>query len=186
VPPSYVGDSSRGPGQRDVELVAALDPTHWTPAGSYGPYLAFTNSRARGRAWIVRRAASSPGEPSPSGAEVRRVTVQAGDEETDVVDSPMPTFLVRSVGYAEGWSARIRTADGKESTVPARRFGLVQAVALPSGAQTVEWSYQPPGFSTGLLLTLISAVALTALALGGIVREVLNRRSRTSASADHA
>ena len=164
VPPSYVGSSSAAPatdqGVADVELEAALAPPHWVPAGTSGPYLAFANTRALGRAWIVPATAGSPGDPSVVGSEVTRVTTGAGDDEKDTIRSPTRALLVRSVAYSAGWSARVQTSTGSSKRISARRLGLVQAVMVPAGTSSVTWSYDPPGLKVGLWLTVLAAAGL--------------------------
>jgi hypothetical protein len=113
-----------------------------------------------------------PGAQAVPAAHVDRSQVGAGDTETDFVANAAPALLVRSVAYADGWSARIHTASGKATTVPAQRFGLVQAVPLPAGAQRVDWSYRPPGFRIGLWLTLLATLALAVIGLFAVVRSV--------------
>ena len=181
VPPSYFGSNAAGApsdqGAADPQLQAALAPPHWVRAGEVGPYLAYANTRALGRAWIVPATATSPAATSVAGSEVRRVTISAGDDETDTIRSPTRARLVRSVAYSEGWSARVRTSSGASTTVPARRFGLVQAVEVPAGTSTVTWSYHPPGLNVGLWLTLLAAAGLLFLGIALLARDLLARRS---------
>jgi hypothetical protein len=181
VPPSYLAsNSTRTPSEQgapDLQLQAALAPPHWVPAGHSGPYLAYANTRARGRAWIVPATATSGTPTSVAGSEVRRVTISAGDDETDTMQSPTRALLVRSVAYSAGWSAHVQTRSGASTTVPARRFGLVQAVAVPAGTSTVTWSYHPPGLHVGLWLTVLAAAGLLFLGLALLARDLLARRS---------
>jgi hypothetical protein len=176
VPSSYVeaatGPSSSARTPVDEDLVAALAPSHWRRAGHYGRYLAYVNTRARGRAWLVP---AHPNRAVGADAAVRVVRVGAQDDETDVVRSSTPVLLVRSVAYGDGWKAELRS-DGHVRTVDAHRRGLVQAVAVPAGTTTVTWSYRPPGLEVGIVLTVLALIVLVGLGVVGAVRIARKRR----------
>lgn len=101
--------------------------------------------------------------PAPDGASVAQ-TVQAGlrlilDQPEQVavaVDAPESGILVLSDSYAPGWRAYV---DGK--TAPILRVnGLFRGVALPNGKHTVTFRYRPVSFYAGVLITLLTLVAL--------------------------
>jgi hypothetical protein len=179
VPPSYVepaatpsGTSSR---RVDPALQAALAGPRWRRSGTVGDFLVFTNTRARGRAWL-RPVSASPGGAPGGTVSVRHVGAQ--DDETDVVQSRLPVRLVRSVAYADGWTAELRTAGGAVRSVPARRLGLVQSVMVPAGVTIVSWTYHAPGLRVGLVLTLLAIAFLVAVGLVLGARHVRRRIAR--------
>ncbi|HXY30167.1 MAG TPA: YfhO family protein [Gemmatimonadaceae bacterium] len=82
------------------------------------------------------------------------------------VSAPAPegSALVVSENYYPGWRA---TVDGKPAAVGRTDFVLI-GVALPTGGQRVELTFESPAFERGRLITLIAlAVALAAVA-GGV------------------
>ena len=181
VPPSYLSAAiarQGASGAGDPELEAALTAPHWVEAGRYGPYLAFANAQVLGRAWVVQPGARSPTGRRMAGAKVIRTTVSDGDLETDRVHSPNRAVLVRSVAYADGWSAQLHSSDGTTTSVPVRRLGLVQAVAIPEGVTTITWRFEPPGLKVGLWLTLLAGGGMTALAVVLLTSGILARRRR--------
>ena len=177
VPPSYVEaptTPAANPNRSvDPRLLAALAPPHWRRSGRIGDFLVYTNTRARERAWL-RRIPGAGGGPVSGTVSVEHVGPQ--DEETDRVRSSGPAQLVRSVAYADGWTAELHRADGSVRSVSARRLGLVQSVAVPGGDTTVTWTYDAPGFNAGFALTLLATVVL--LGVGGVVAVHRFRRTR--------
>ena len=63
-----------------------------------------------------------------------------------------------------------------------RRDGLVQAVDVPAGSGVVTWSYRPPGFRLGFVLSL-GATALILLAMISALVVPGSRRRRGPAAA---
>ena len=63
VPPSYVEPPTTAGGSRSVDtaLQAALAAPRWRRTGTIGEFAVFTNTRARGRAWLRPMAASAGG-----------------------------------------------------------------------------------------------------------------------------
>ena len=83
-----------------------------------------------------------------------------------VVKSPLPSTLVRSEGYAPGWTARLQPIGGGPVRVlPVYRFGLVQAVNFPVGDYTVTWRYAPSGILEGLVITAAGLAAMAFLSI---------------------
>lgn len=182
VPPSYVDESATpatGP-DRPVSpaLQAVLAGPRWRRSGRIGKFLAFTDTRARGRAWLRAAPASAA---SPAHGSVSVVHVSAQDVERDVVRTSGPARLVRSVAYADGWTAELRTAGRSARSVPVRRLGVVQSVAVPAGVTTVAWTYHPPGLRVGLILNVVGLAVLVAIAAGLAVGSARRRRLRDTA-----
>jgi uncharacterized membrane protein YfhO len=50
------------------------------------------------------------------------------------------------------------------------RAGLAQAVDVPPGRGVVTWSYQPPGFAAGAVLSLGAAVIAVLLVMCQLLR----------------
>ena len=80
------------------------------------------------------------------------------------VFSPHGARVVRSVAAISGWSATWQPLHGLATTLTVQRDGLVQAVGVPPGLGVVTWSYTPPLFPAGLVLSL-AATALVFLFL---------------------
>ncbi len=80
-----------------------------------------------------------------------RVTLRA--------ESSCPAFLVLSDSQDPGWQVSV---DGQPAT-NLTAFHALRAVELPAGPHTVVWTYSPPGFRPGLLLSL-TGLLLLALA----------------------
>ncbi len=185
VPASYV-DPPTTPDARTAPpvvpaLQAALVGPRWRRSGTVGDFLAFTNTQARGRAWLRPLPASSIATVSGT-VSVRHVGSQ--DEETDLVRTNRAARLVRSVAYGDGWRAELRTADGSVRSLPARRLGLVQSVAVPAGVTTVTWTYHPPGVRAGLILTLFAIGLIVAIGVFLGVRRRVRDAGRPSTSRD--
>ncbi|MBI3911858.1 MAG: hypothetical protein HY320_13125 [Armatimonadetes bacterium] len=72
-------------------------------------------------------------------------------------------LLILAEGWAPGWRARLRLADGQARTAPVLRANVAfQAVAVPAGETTVELTYAPASFRAGLFLAGLAVAALAA------------------------
>jgi len=67
--------------------------------------------------------------------------------------------LFLSDAYYPGWQA---TVDGKAEHI-IRANDLFRAVAIPAGNHQVEFAYQPASFRWGMIISLLSAVALLVI-----------------------
>jgi membrane protein YfhO len=93
-----------------------------------------------------------------------------------LAEADRPGWLVVAESWDEGWTA---TVDGRPAHVfPAD--SALRAVRLTPGEHTVRFSYQPPSFVVG---AIISSVSL-GLALGGIALTLWRRWRRPSSAID--
>jgi len=142
----------------DGQLQAALVPSHWTFAGFDGSFAVFANQFAQ----QPLRLEALPGR-STSGAWIRDSGGAPAEPTVATVFSPHGARVVRSVAAISGWSAAWQPRHGPATTLTVQRDGLVQAVDVPPGLGVVTWSYTPPLFPAGLVLSL-AATALVFLA----------------------
>jgi len=63
-----------------------------------------------------------------------------------------------------GWSVTVDGQPAEKLTV----FHALRAVVLPSGNHTVEWTYSPQGFRSGLALAVLGLALLAAVHFGAI------------------
>jgi hypothetical protein len=138
----------------------ALTPPHWTRAGFDGSFAVFANQRAQPALSIEAR----PGRPAV-GAWVTGGGGAAAEPTAATVFSPDGARVVRSVADIPGWSASWQPAHGPATALAVQRDGLVQAVDVPAGLGVVTWSYTPPLFRAGLVVSLLG-VALLVVLLG--------------------
>lgn len=142
----------------DGQLQAALVPPRWRYAGQDGPFAIFTDRFARGP--LSLRAL--PGRPA-AGASVRLAAGPAADPRAAAVYSRHGVQVIRSVAATPGWSATWHPRHGRAVSLPVSRAGLVQAVSVPAGRGVVTWSYLPPGFLAGGLLSLAAFLLILGL-----------------------
>src|SRR5262249_16785056 len=107
----------------------------------------------------------APPPPLPEAADAAITTAGARivryepDRITIEAQLPRPGFLLLLDNYYPGWRA---SAAGRE--VPILRADYTfRAVALPAGATTVEFVYQPTSFRAGLAVALLAGIALVVL-----------------------
>jgi hypothetical protein len=105
---------------------------------------------------------------------VRRLAGLVTAPAAAAVRSAHGVSVIRAVAAIPGWSATWQPIHGSAIALAVRRVGLVQAVAVPAGQGVLTWSYSPPGFSSGLVLSLVAAVLI--LLIAGIAA---TRRPRT-------
>jgi uncharacterized membrane protein YfhO len=75
------------------------------------------------------------------------------------VESAVPARLVLIDAYDAGWTA---TVDGAPAPV-ARANVAFRSVEVPAGRHTVAWTYVPPGFRTGLVVSVLATFGWLAL-----------------------
>ena len=143
----------------DGQLQAALMPSHWTFAGFDGSFAVFANQFAQ----RPLRLEALPGR-STSGAWIKDSSGPPAEPTVATVFSPHGARIVRSAAAISGWSATWQPSHGLATTLTVQRDGLVQAVDVPPGLGVVAWSYTPPLFPAGLVLSL-AATALVFLFL---------------------
>ncbi|MGH3284917.1 MAG: hypothetical protein ACRDPD_09595 [Streptosporangiaceae bacterium] len=154
----------------DGQLQNALVPPRWQFAGFDGPFTVFANHLAQ----PPLRVEALPGR-SVSGAWVGGASGPPAAPTAATVSSPDGVRVVRSVAAIAGWSATWQPRHGPATTLTVQADGLVQAVDVPPGLGVLTFRYAPPGFATGLALSLMAAVLVT----GFIVAGLLARRART-------
>ena len=117
------------------------------------------------------------GGPAASSGDPQHAQVAIVEETQRHVrvstDSPSAGFLLLADTFYPGWTASI---DG--SQVPLYRANLsVRAIQLPAGRHDVRFTYDPPGFRTGLVVTgtAIAALLLWVIAAAGFERSARSR-----------
>jgi hypothetical protein len=153
-PPSIVV-AGGGAFVADGQLQGALVPSHWKFAGFDGSFAVFANPSAQG----PLRIQALPGRAT-SGAWVSVASGAAADVTKATVFSSRGVRVVRSVAAIPGWTATWQPRHGPATTLTVHRDGLVQAVDLPPGLGTVTWTYSPPWFPAGLILSLAATVII--------------------------
>ncbi|HVC25009.1 MAG TPA: hypothetical protein VND23_04570 [Acidimicrobiales bacterium] len=167
----------------DGELQGLIRPPHWQFAGTIGTLVAFTNTRARGAAWLEDAAAVSPDGPVAHAGTVSLSTTASTGAAVVHVTTPRAALLVRSETFARGWTARLTPVGGGWSRVePVSRLGLVQATLVPAGRYVVTWRYAPASLVAGLVISAASAAATVVL----LALCVERRRSRRGRVRHHA
>ena len=84
--------------------------------------------------------------------------------------SDKSSLMILTDVYYPGWKALI---DGVETKVY-RADGLVRAVFVPEGNHTVEFVYLPESYSTGIIISVISAIILGGIYL--LYKKKINTR----------
>jgi uncharacterized membrane protein YfhO len=91
------------------------------------------------------------------------------------VNATGPVALERSEAYLPGWRATaLNEKNGDTVQLPVERSGLIQKVTVPTGEWTVHFHYHAPYIELGLIVSLVSSLALVAAAI--IVFESKRRR----------
>ena len=126
--------------------------------------------------------APPPPVPAASDATITAAGARIVRYEPDrvAIDAqlPGPGFLLLLDNFYPGWRA---FAAGRE--VPILRADYTfRAVALPAGATTVEFVYQPTSFRAGLVVALLAGVALVVIG----VRDARGRVHGASGAAGRA
>lgn len=125
---------------------------------------------------------TSTDRPAPSEAPPVPVPARVDDESVDEVTasgtSPRAGWLVLTDSWAPGWSARV---NGKETPVVIAN-GAQRAVAVPAGAFTVEFVYQPLGWYWAPVLAIVVVLGGGGASLGLLLRD--RRARRTTAATE--
>ena len=158
----------------DGQLQAALVPSHWTFAGFDGSFAIFANHLAE----PALRIEALPGR-SASGAWIKGYGGAAAEPAQATVFSPAGARVVRSVAAIPGWRATWQPRQGPATALTVQRDGLIQAVDVPAGLGVLTWSYTPPLFRAGLVLSLAAAALVLlfflAFLAAGRVRGLIRR-----------
>jgi hypothetical protein len=143
----------------DGQLQGVLVPPHWQFAGFDGPFAIFANRLAQPplSIWTL------PGR-SISGAWITGSGGAPAEPTVATVFSPHGAKVVRSVAAIAGWSATWQPRHGPAARLAVQQDGLVQAVDVPPGRGVLTWSYTPPGWPAGLVLSLTATALIAVLA----------------------
>lgn len=134
----------------DGPLSAGLSGPGWHYVGAWRGYARYQQARVRPPVWVDGAGTASQ--------------VSSTGWGTAVVRASGPATVVRSEAYLAGWSVRATPAGGGPArTLPVVRHGLVQAVRVPAGRWTLDFTYHPPGLDVGLALTGAGLAAMAAL-----------------------
>jgi hypothetical protein len=117
----------------------------------------------------------------PAGARVTSITHPGNYSWTVKLDTPAPTKVVLAVTALPGWQV---TSDGR--ALPVQPYGgLMEAVAVPAGRQTLEVRYWPRRLSEGIDLALaaLAVLLLAPLALFAVASARGGRRRRRAVAA---
>jgi hypothetical protein len=144
----------------DGQLQDALTPPQWGYAANDGPFAEFADHGAQGSLAL----AGGSGQ-SAAGASVTAISGSADDAVAASVQSPSGVRILRSVAAIPGWTATWHPLRGRPTELAVHRAGVVQSVDVPAGRGIVTWSYDPPGLSIGLALSLAGAAVTIAMAL---------------------
>lgn len=99
-------------------------------------------------------------EPTPtSGNEIAHVTLFEPQRIVSEIQLNSPAVVVWSEIAYPGWVARVNGVEVRSL----RAYGLLRALALPAGVQTVEWRFEPPLAYWGLGITAVAFLILVAI-----------------------
>ena len=114
--------------------------------------------RTAGAAVVLPEGIGTDASTEGALGEVRSAVRDGGSAVVEVTtDGPM--WLVIPTAYDEGWSV---TVDGQQVDVEQVDFNRL-GILLGSGAQRVELSYRPPGWTAGWLISLAALLTLLVL-----------------------
>ena len=121
--------------------------------------------------------------PAPAAQAARVAVPIASYRPNDVelhVDAESGGLLVLKDVFIPGWSA---TLDGRDVPI-VRVNGLVRGVFVPAaGPHTVRFSYRPASFTSGVYLSLATAVLLVVVLVNARIRRPRHRVAPSSGSA---
>lgn len=167
--------TTSGSATLDGVLQSAIEAPHWVYAGTDGDFAIYRDTRAAPP--LRLRAVAGH---SLAGASVRRRSGPTLEPSAATVSSPHGVEVVRAVAAIPGWTAQWQPSHSQR-TVPlsVRRAGVVQVVTVPPGTGVVTWRYVGPKLHEGEVLSVATAVVVTALALGAawVARDERRRSS---------
>jgi hypothetical protein len=105
--------------------------------------------------------------------EPAQITFSMPSVNSIIVDytSDNPGWIVVRQNWFPGWKAIL---DGKEALTIENVDYLFQGVIVPAGKHSVEFTYKPKSFSTGLFFSIMSAIFI----LAGRISYSMNRKSK--------
>ena len=112
---------------------------------------------------LLAAAQVAPTEPPTAGTERVELSVYDSRQVVVNVQAPAAGYLVLTDAWYPGW--RVRVDDQEE---PLLRADLIfRAVYLQAGEHTVEFSYEPESFRTGLMISAAALLLVIAVGLSG-------------------
>jgi hypothetical protein len=145
-------------------LANAVQPANWTQVGVADDFAVFRALFTPKGAWL-QGTDTQVARPNPANAipGTDATVVETSTNQTTIeATTSKPALLVWSTSWDPGWSAEIVRSGGDKS-LAVKRVGLVQGVEVPAGASLIRFSYEPVGFSEGLMLSLITFGSLVVV-----------------------
>ena len=102
------------------------------------------------------------------------VTSYDSSHLTGTVDFAGNGALFTTIPYDKGWTVKV---DGQKVTAQAA-YGALLSVSVSKGIHEIKFSYQPPGFWAGLLISLILTADFAALCLWNPFSMVRRHKTR--------
>jgi len=154
----------------DGQLEAVVVPPHWVFRGMDGSFAVFVDE-------FTLPALTLHGS---SGASVHATAGLSFAPTVAAVSSPHGVEVIRSEAAIPGWTATWRPNVGPARRLSVRRVGVVQGVDVPPGSGVLTWTYDPPGWNLGWMLSACALAILLALLLWALVIGPRQRRRRDS------
>ena len=168
-------------------LQGVLEPPRWQYQTEINGLPVFTDTLARGAAWLEPAGSASPFAPLLALAHATTPAVEPWQNSVTVVSTPRPAVLVRSVAYEKGWVARLAPIRGGPSvTLRVRPLGAIQAISIPRGRFTVTWVYTSKLAKLGVLASALCVLVLVLLVFTPRRRRRLEPRPGLPASGSAA
>ena len=163
-----------------------VTPPHWRYTGMIGSFGVFSNSDAKGWAWLR---GPGGGEPAP-GATVAAPAPDGNGGQVMTARVTSAALLVRSESWSTGWRATVQPLSGPSGhpagparEAPVVQVGITQGVELPAaGVYTVTFTYLTSSARRGLVVSGVTAVALVVWFVLDVV--VRRRRGRAGRGPD--
>jgi len=151
-------------------LADAVVPGTWANLGEVDDFSLYRARFTPSAAWLQpagsQSLSSQPIAPELSGTSglgTARVTASSTDSTTVEVHANRPALVVWSTAWDSGWRATMMRGS-YSARVDVVHVGLVQGVQVPSGSSTITFNYEPSGFSSGVIISSLTAGGLAILA----------------------
>ena len=141
------------------QLEGVVVPPHWAFQGLDGSFAVFANR-------FVAPALSLRGSAR---ASIRATAGLPFAPTSAAVSSPSGVEVIRAEAAIPGWSAIWRPQVGMALRLVVRRVGVVQAVQVPGGRGVLTFTYNPPGFDVGWMMSALALALLAALGIWVLV-----------------